>query len=91
VTITRTSVPALRRGVRRQFDKARNVSVLMAPEKVIMLDDIADAILAECDAVSTVEDIILRLSARFATPAEEIEGDVLVFLQTLHDQGLIQS
>jgi len=31
------------------------------------------------------------LSARFATPAEEIQGDVLAFLQTLHDQGLIQS
>ena len=56
-----------------------------------MLDDIADAILAECDGASTVEDIISRLSARFAAPAEEIEGDVLMFLQTLHDQGLIQS
>jgi pyrroloquinoline quinone biosynthesis protein D len=91
VTLTRTSVPALRRGVRRQFDKARNVAILMAPEKVIMLDDVADAILAECDAVSSIEDITLRLSVRFATPAEEVQGDVLAFLQTLHDQGLIQS
>ena len=91
MTLTPTSVPALRRGVRRQFDKARNVPLLMAPEKVIMLDDIADAILSECDAVSSVEVITLRLSARFAAPVEEIQGDVLVFLQTLHDQGLIQS
>ena len=81
----------MRRGVRRQFDKARNVAILMAPEKVIMLDDIADAILAECDAVSSVADITARLSARFAAPAEEIEGDILAFLQTLQDQGLIQS
>ena len=54
-------------------------------------DDIADAIVSECDAVSSVEDITLRLSARFAAPAEEIQGDVLAFLQTLFDQGLIQS
>lgn len=90
MTITRTSVPALRRGVRRQFDKARNVPILMAPEKIIVLDDIADAILAECDAASSVDDIILRLSARFSAPAEEIRNDVMVFLQTLLDQGLIQ-
>jgi pyrroloquinoline quinone biosynthesis protein D len=91
VTLTRTSVPALRRGVRRQFDKARDVAILMAPEKVIMLDDVADAIVSECDGVSSIDEIILRLSARFATPAEEIQDDVLAFLQTLLDQGLIQS
>ena len=91
MSLPSTSVPALRRGVRRQFDKTRNVAILMAPEKVIMLDDIADAIVSECDAVSSVEDITLRLSARFAAPAEEIQGDVLAFLQTLFDQGLIQS
>lgn len=91
MTLTPTSVPALRRGVRRQFDKARNVAVLMAPERVVMLDDIADAIVAECDAVSSIDEITARLSARFATPAETIQGDILAFLQTLHDQGLIQS
>lgn len=91
MTLTPTSVPALRRGVRRQFDKARNVPLLMAPERVIMLDDIADAIVSECDAVSSVEEITTRLSARFATPAEDIQGDVLAFLQTLLDKGLIQS
>ncbi|HVE22400.1 MAG TPA: pyrroloquinoline quinone biosynthesis peptide chaperone PqqD [Acidocella sp.] len=90
MTITSTFVPALRRGVRRQFDKARNVPILMAPEKIIVLDDIADAILAECDAASSVDDIIQRLSARFSAPAEEIRNDVMVFLQTLLDQGLIQ-
>ena len=89
MTLTPTSVPALRRGVRRQFDKARNVPLLMAPERVIMLDDIADAIVSECDAVSSVEEITTRLSARFATPAEDIQGDVLAFLQTLLDKGLI--
>jgi pyrroloquinoline quinone biosynthesis protein D len=63
----------------------------MAPERVIMLDDVGDAIVSECDAVSSVEEITLRLSARFATPAENIEGDVLAFLQELLDKGLIQS
>jgi pyrroloquinoline quinone biosynthesis protein D len=89
--LTRTSVPALRRGVRRHFDKARNAPVLMAPERVIMLDEIADAIVAECDAVSSVAEITARLSRRFATPAADIEADVLAFLQTLLDKGLIQS
>jgi pyrroloquinoline quinone biosynthesis protein D len=63
----------------------------MAPERVIMLDDIGDAILSECDAVSSIEEITARLSERFTTPAEDIRDDVLAFLQTLIDKGLIQS
>jgi pyrroloquinoline quinone biosynthesis protein D len=63
----------------------------MAPERVIILDEIADAIVSECDAVSSVEEILFRLSERFSAPTEEIQADVLAFLQQLLDKGLIQS
>jgi pyrroloquinoline quinone biosynthesis protein D len=83
------SVPALRRGVRRQFDASRNAAVLMAPERVVVLDEIADSILAECEEGSSIGDISERLSNRFQTPRETVEPDVIDFFQDLFDKGLV--
>ena len=91
MSITATSVPALRRGVRRQFDAVRNAAILMAPERVIVLDDIADAIIGECNAVATVREITARLAARFATAPENIAADITGFLQALVDKGLVSA
>jgi len=90
LTITPATIPQLRRGVRRQFDATRNAAILMAPERVIMLDDIADAILSECDGTATVGEIVTRLAARFESPESEIHPDVLAFLEDLIEKGLIK-
>jgi pyrroloquinoline quinone biosynthesis protein D len=83
------SVPALRRGVRRHFDSTRNTPVLMAPERVVVLDDIADAILAECDGKRSITEIAAILAARFAAPEAEITTDVLAFFTELSDASLV--
>jgi pyrroloquinoline quinone biosynthesis protein D len=90
LTITAATIPQLRRGVRRQFDTTRNAAILMAPERVIMLDDIADAILSECDGAATVGDIVARLAARFEAPETEVQPDVLAFFEDLIEKGLIR-
>ena len=89
MNLTPDAVPALRRGVRRQFDATRNASLLMAPERVVVLDEIADAIIAEFTAAATVRDIVARLAARFGAPVSEVEPDVLAFLRELIDKGLV--
>lgn len=87
--ITRDSVPVLRRGVRRQFDNTRNAAILMAPERVIVLDEIADAIIGEFKPAATVGDIVTSLATRFGAPAHEIEDDVVAFIRELNDKGLV--
>ena len=61
----------------------------MAPERVVMLDEIADAIIAECGAGGSVHMIALKLAERFAAPVDRVEEDVLSFLQDLMDKGLM--
>ncbi len=89
MSVTPDSIPALRRGVRRQFDATRNAAVLMAPERVIVLDEIADAIIAQCDARASVAEIAARLAEQFAAPVEQVREDVAAFLQDLVEKGLV--
>jgi pyrroloquinoline quinone biosynthesis protein D len=87
--LTADSVPALRRGVRRQFDATRNAPVLMAPERVIVLDEIADAIIAQCDGRASVAEIAARLAEQFSAPLEQVREDVAAFLRDLVEKGLV--
>jgi pyrroloquinoline quinone biosynthesis protein D len=83
------SVPALPRGVRLRFDKVRNVWTLLAPERVLMPDEIAVEILRRCDGKATVAAIVDDLARTFAAPREEIAADVEELLQDLADKGLV--
>lgn len=89
MNISQSSVPVLRRGVRRQFDAVRNSAVLLAPERVVLLDEIADAIIGECGAGGNVREIANHLALRFQAPPDEVEADVIEFLQELFDKGLL--
>jgi len=84
-------VPGLRRGVRRQFDATRNAPVLMAPERVVVLDEIADAIIAKCDGKNSVGVIAGLLAAQFDAPVADVQADVQVFLKELVDKGLVNA
>jgi pyrroloquinoline quinone biosynthesis protein D len=54
-----------------------------------VLDDIADAILAECDGKRSITEIAAILAARFAAPEAEITTDVLAFFTELSDASLV--
>jgi pyrroloquinoline quinone biosynthesis protein D len=83
------AAPALARGVRLRFDKARDVWVLLAPEKVLMPDQIAVEILKRCDGQAAVRAIIDDLAATFAADRGEVADDVRAFLQDLADKGML--
>jgi pyrroloquinoline quinone biosynthesis protein D len=87
--VTRRSVPSLRRGVRRSFDAARNAHVLLGPERVIVLDDIANAIVELCGTQRAIEDIAKILIERFAGDPVQVESDVVEFFQDLVDKGWV--
>jgi pyrroloquinoline quinone biosynthesis protein D len=83
------AVPALARGVRLRFDKARDAWVLLAPEKVLMPDQIAMEILKRCDGKAKVTEIIEDLAVTFSADRDQVASDVRAFLQDLADKGML--
>ena len=83
------AVPALARGVRLRFDKARNAWVLLAPEKVLMPDQVAVEILKRCDGKAQVAAIVDDLAVAFSADRDQVAADVRAFLQDLADKGII--
>jgi pyrroloquinoline quinone biosynthesis protein D len=83
------SVPALARGVRLRFDQARNAWVLLAPERVLMPDEIAIEILKRCDGKAAVSAIVDDLARTFDAEPVQVANDVRSFLQDLADKGMV--
>ena len=83
------AVPALARGVKLRFDKARDAWVLLAPEKVLVPDQIAMEILKRCDGKATFAAIIEDLAVTFSADRDQVAADVRAFLQDLADKGML--
>ncbi|GHI04307.1 hypothetical protein AQI88_26075 [Streptomyces cellostaticus] len=79
------TVPRLRPGVRLTSDPARGELALL-PERVVVLNDTAAAVLTHCDGTATLGRIVERL-------AEEYEGvstqDVSELLQRLAERRVV--
>jgi pyrroloquinoline quinone biosynthesis protein D len=83
------AVPKLARGVKLTFDRTRDAWVLLAPERVLMPDEIAVEILKRCDGKATVAGIVVDLAATFSAAPEQVATDVHAFLQDLADKGML--
>jgi coenzyme PQQ biosynthesis protein PqqD len=83
------AVPRLARGVKLRFDKTREAWVLLAPERVLMPDEIAVEILKRCDGKATVAAIVEDLAATFSEAPDQVAADVHAFLQDLADKGML--
>ncbi|HQT74009.1 MAG: pyrroloquinoline quinone biosynthesis protein PqqD [Acidiphilium sp. 37-67-22] len=89
MTLTESSVPSLPRHVRFRFDAARNCHVLLAPELVIMPDEIAVAILEAVDGTASVGGIADLLAARYEAPRDAVLADCIEMLNDLAKKGMI--
>jgi pyrroloquinoline quinone biosynthesis protein D len=89
VTITEASVPGLPAGVKLRFDKQRDQWIILAPERLFVLDAIALEIVKRCDGKASVAEIVTDLSAAFGAPREVILKDVGVLLQDLADKRIL--
>jgi len=87
--ITGDSVPTLPRHIRLKRDESRDAWVILAPERVLMPDEIAVEILQRCDGEASVNVIAEALAREFAAPVEEIQGDIIDALQDLADKGFL--
>jgi pyrroloquinoline quinone biosynthesis protein D len=88
-TIDAGSVLRFPVGVRLQLDRARDQWVLLAPERVVELDDIAHAVLTHIDGRSDVEAIVGALATEYGADAGEIYSDVLELFAGLLDKRML--
>ncbi len=83
------AVPRLPKHVRMRHDEHRSAWVLLAPEKVIVLDEIGVEILKRCTGASTVSQIVEDLSRTFGAPRATVARDVAAFLIDLKERNLL--
>jgi|SwirhisoilCB2_FD_contig_31_12172446_length_508_multi_1_in_0_out_0_2 pyrroloquinoline quinone biosynthesis protein D len=87
--IDASSVPQLPRYVKFRFDQTRQQWVLLAPERLLLPDDIAVEILQRVDGERSVDEIVGLLAQKFEASREEIAADVITMLQDLVEKGYL--
>ena len=83
-------VPSFNRGFRLRHDEVRGGWVVLAPERLFMLDEHAAEVLRLVDGTRSVADITDALAAKYNAPPEEIATDVDAMLRDLAGKGAIQ-
>lgn len=81
------SQPQLARGVRLRFDRLSARHLLLCPERGLVLNESAAAILAACDGHASVLEIAHRLSR--GPDYGSILREILMFLAQLQKRHLI--
>jgi pyrroloquinoline quinone biosynthesis protein D len=89
IDITEGSRPVLARHAKLKFDEARQVWVILVPEKVLAPDEIAVEILQLCDGVRNVDQIINELAVKYAADRGIISVDVIAMLRDLAEKGFL--
>lgn len=81
--------PRLPRHVKLRYDARRSDWVLLAPERIMTLDETAAATLKLCDGTRTVAAIAGDLTTLYKGREPEVLADVIEMLQDLADKGVI--
>lgn len=89
--ITGSSRPSIPRYVKMRHDAGRGRWVILAPERVFNPDDIAVAVLKQCDGKRSVSEIAADLAAEYQAPSDVILKDIVEMLQDLADKGVIEA
>jgi pyrroloquinoline quinone biosynthesis protein D len=88
--IESASVPRFPRGTRFRFDATRDAWVILAPERLLMPDQIAVEVLKLVDGVRAVDAIATQLAVQFGAPQDEVLADVVTMLQELADDTVLE-
>ena len=91
LTIDDNTIPKFPKHVKLKYNKPRKEWVILAPERLVKLDEIAVHILQLVDGMKTAKSISETLSEKFNAPSEVINKDVINLLQTLADKGFVIS
>jgi len=91
MTIDAAFVPRLAKKARLKHDRHEDQWMILYPERGLALNATAAAIAQEIDGSRSIADIAAALAARFAAPPDVVERDVIAFVTTLRDKGLLEA
>lgn len=83
------SRPFLPRGSRVVHDPVRGRWVLLAPERMLVLDETGRAVLGETDGQRTLGEIATRLAERYDAPRERVLRDAIGFVTELWARRIV--
>lgn len=75
---------------RLRLDRQTGRFMLLYPERGLVLNDTGAAVLHLCTGERTVEAVIDELAERYGHPRPDVEREILGFLRTMAERGLIQ-
>jgi len=82
--------PRLPKHIKLRFDETRAQWIVLAPERVLVLDETSHEVLKRCDGATSVAAIVADLATAFDAPREVIGADVAALLQDMADKGYLQ-
>lgn len=85
------TIARLAEGVKLRKDDVRGQNVLLAPERAIALDEIALRIVQALDGETSVEAMAAGFAEEFGAPADQIAGDIIAFLDELHQRRMLET
>lgn len=85
-----SSRPRLAPKARLRFDRKTERYMLLYPERGMMLNPTAADVLQLCTGEHTVTAIVERLAAKYGQDTGQVEREILGFLGTMADRGLVQ-
>jgi pyrroloquinoline quinone biosynthesis protein D len=77
--------------VRLTFDARRGCWVLLAPERLLMPDEVAVEVLRRCTGQASIDEIVDDLAREFEADRDEIARDVERLVRDLCDKGVLLS
>jgi coenzyme PQQ biosynthesis protein PqqD len=88
--ISAESRPVLASKARLRFDRKSSRYMLLYPERGLVLNPTAADVLQRCDGERTVSAIVAELATRYGQAPPAVEREVMAFLQTMADRGLVR-
>jgi pyrroloquinoline quinone biosynthesis protein D len=73
-----------------RFDEVRQAWVVLAPERLLLPDEQAVAVLRLVDGARDADAVIDALSKEYEAPREVVAADVLAMLQDLVDKKVLR-
>ncbi len=74
-----------------RFDQVRQAWIVLMPERLLLPDEQAVAILRLVDGARDADAIVDALSAEYEAPRDVVAGDVLAMLQDLLDKKVLRA
>lgn len=88
--ISLESRPRLAAKVRLRYDRKSERTMLLYPEKGLVLNTTAADVAQLCTGEHTVGAIVAQLTEKYGQDAKTIEREVMNFLSALAERGLLQ-